>query len=262
MDCRECREHTPGLLHGILPPALVAELGDHLARCEACRSELTEEQVLTRRLREVTRYRPPDSLHAQVERELTGKAWWGIRPWGQWRWLAAAAVLLLAVGVPLLLRERQDLLRALIAEAATQHRQMVLQQEFVGFPDVGPVGPAELPRLLRERLGLPVETLFLGDADLSLMGIRPLTVMGGRKGVALLYSDRHGRMSSLLLVPAPEMEVPKGERMQIETFRPYHTKMDSFRVLVWKQKEVACSLVAKADDKELADLFMKIRKAM
>jgi hypothetical protein len=69
-------------------------------------------------------------------------------------------------------------------------------------------------------------------------------------------------MSSLLLLPAPEIEVPKRERMQIEAFRPYHTRMDSFRILVWKQKEMACSLVARADDKELADLFMKIRKAM
>ena len=261
MDCQECRENTPRLLQGTLPPVLVAELGSHLAGCEACRSELTEEQALTRRLQEVVRYRPPEPFRAAVQRELTGKEWRGIRNWVQWRWLAAAAVLLLAVGISLVVRERQDPLRAMIAEAATNHRQMVLQQEFVGFPDVGPRGPTELPRLLLERLGLPIETLFLGDADLFLMGIRPLFVRQ-RKGVALLYADRHGRMSSLLLVPAPEMEIPKGERMQIETFRPYHTTMDSFRVLVWKQKELLCSLVARADDRELANLFMKIRKAM
>ncbi len=262
MDCQECRGHTPRLLTGTLPPALVAELGGHLAGCEVCRLELTDEQALTRRLREVARYRPPESLHAQVERQLGRGEERRARQWVQWRWLAAAAVLLLAVGVPLLLRERHDPLRTLIAEAAATHRQMILQQEFVGFPDVGPVGPVELPRLLRERLDLPVENLFLGDAELSLMGFRPLMIMGQRKGAVILYTDRHGRMSSLLLVPAPEMEVPKQERMRIETFSPYHTKMNSFRVLVWKQKEMACSLVAKADDKELADLFTKIRKAM
>jgi anti-sigma factor RsiW len=239
----------------------VAELGSHLAGCGACRSELTEEQALTRRLREVARYRPPEPLRAQVQRELERKEWRGIRTWIQWRWLAAAAVVLLIVGISLAVREWRDPLRVFIAEAATNHRQLVLQQEFVGFPDVGPWGPAELPRILSERLGLPVETLFLGDAELSLMGVRPLMV-GERKGVALLYADRHGRMSSLLLVPAPEMELPERKRMQIETFRPYHTTMDSYHVLVWKQKELACSLVVRADDRELADLFMKIRKAM
>ncbi len=112
-----------------------------------------------------------------------------------------------------------------------------------------------------ERLGLPVTSLFLGDSELVLMGARPLLARD-RKGMVLLYADRHGWVSSLLLVSAPDIEIPKGSRLQFGTFRPYHTQADSLRVLVWKQEEMACFLVARAGDQQLADLFLKIRRAM
>jgi len=261
VTCRACQEHIPRLLRGILSPALVAELGSHLTGCEACQVELAEEQALSRRLRDVARYPSPAHLRARITQQLEGRTWTGIPRLVTWRWLAASAVVLLAVAASALVLTRRDPLRTFIPEATRNHREMVMQHELFGFPDVGPWGSTELPRLLLERLGLPVTSLFLGDSELVLMSARPLLVRD-RKGMVLLYADRHGLVSSLLLVSAPDIEVPKGSRLQFGTFRPYHTQADSLRVLVWKQEKMACFLVARAGDQELADLFLKVRRAM
>jgi hypothetical protein len=139
---------------------------------------------------------------------------------------------------------------------------MVLKQELPGFHDVGPEASAELPRVVSEQLGLPVTSLFLGDSELALMNARPV-VAGDRKGVALLYTDRQGSASSLQCLSAPEIQVPKKNGLQVESFHPYHTQVDSLHVLVWKQEGMACFLVAAAaGDQELADLFLKVRRAM
>jgi len=261
VTCHTCREHIPGLLQGVLSPALVAELGSHLAGCEACQTELAEEQALSRRLREVAHYRLSADLRAQIEGQLEGKTWMGIPTWVTWRWLAAAAVLLLALAISPLMLIRRDPLRTFIPEATRKHREMVVQHELFAFPDVGPGGSAELPRLVSEQLGLPVTSLFLGDSDLVFMGARPL-VAGDRKGVVIVYADHYGWVSSLQCVSAPEIEVPKRNRLQVEAFHPYHTQVDSLQVLVWKQEEMACFLVAQASDQELADLFLKVRRGM
>jgi hypothetical protein len=178
-----------------------------------------------------------------------------------WRWLAASVVVLLAVAASALVLTRRDALHAFIPETTRNHREMVMQHELFGFPDVGPWGSTELSRLLSKQLGLPVTSLFLGDSELVLMAARPLLVRD-RKGMVLLYADRHGVVSSLLLVSARDIEIPKGSRLQFGTFRPYHTQADSLRILVWKQEEMACFLVAQAGDRQLGDLFLKIRKAM
>jgi hypothetical protein len=223
--------------------------------------ELAEEQALSRWLRDVARYPSPAHLRAQVAQQLEGRPWTVIPRLVTWRWLAASAVVLLAVAASALVLTRRDPLLAFIPEATRNHREMVMQHELFGFPDVGPWGSADLPRLLSEQLGLPVTSLFLGDAELVLMAARPLLVRD-RKGMVLLYADRHGWVSSLVLVAAPGVEIPKGSRLQFGTFRPYYTQADSLRVLVWKQGEMACFLVVRAGDQQLADLFLKIRRAM
>lgn len=232
-----------------------------MAGCEACQMELAEEQALSRRLREVARYRSSAALRAQIERQLEGKASIRIPSWVRWRWVAAAAVLLLAVAASMMVLTRRDPLRTSIREATQKHREMVLKQELSAFHDVGAGGSGELPRQVSEQLGLPVTSLFLGDSELALMNARPV-VAGDRKGVALLYTDRHGSASSLQCVSAPEIKVPKKNGLQVESFHPYHTQIDSLQVLVWKQEGMACFLVADAGDQELADLFLKVRKAM
>jgi hypothetical protein len=223
--------------------------------------ELAEEQALSRRLRDVARYPSPAHLRARITQQLEGKTWTGIPRLVTWRWLAASAVVLLAVAASALVLTRRDPLRTFIPEATRNHREMVMQHELFGFPDVGPWGAAELPRLLSEWLGLPVTSLFLGDSELVLMGARPLLVRD-RKGMVLLYADRHGWASSLQCVSAPEIQVPKRNGLQVESFHPYHTQVGSLQVLVWKQEEMACFLVAVAGDQELTDLFLKVRRAM
>ncbi|HET7854136.1 MAG TPA: hypothetical protein VFM04_06745 [Candidatus Methylomirabilis sp.] len=223
--------------------------------------ELAEEQALSRRLREVARYQSSAALRARIERQLEGKASMRIPTWVTWRWAAAAAVLFLALAASMLVLTRRDPLRTSIREATRKHREMVLKQELPGFHDVSAGGSAELPRVVSEQLGLPVTSLFLGDSELALMNARPV-VAGDRTGVALLYTDRHGSASSLQCVSAPEIRLPKKNGLQVESFHPYHTQFDSLHVLVWKQEGMACFLVAAAGDQELADLFLKVRKAM
>jgi hypothetical protein len=222
---------------------------------------LAEEQALSRRLRDVARYQSPAHLRVQIAQQIEGRAWTGIPRLIRWRWLAASAVVLLAVAASALVLTRRDPLHAFIPQATRNHREMVMQHELFGFPDVGPWGSTELPRLLSQHLGLPVTSLFLGDSELVLMAARPLLVRD-RKGMVLLYANRHGWVSSLLLVAAPDIEIPKGSRLQFGAFRPYHTQADSLRILVWKQEKMASFLVVPAGDQQLADLFLKIRRAM
>lgn len=262
MDCQSCREQIPQLLDGTLPPPLVAELGSHLAACDACRIELGEEQALTRRLREVTRYRAPDLLRTRIERGLRTEKWGGPVSRVSGKWVAVAAVFFLAVAASFLfLRERKDTLEALVAEATAHHQRMVWEREMRGFARAEVPSPEEFLPLVRERLNLPVESIFVGDPSLTLVGIRAIYVLD-HTAIALVYADPGGSISTLLMLRGGKVKIPQGNRMQVETFRPYHTRTNTANVLIWKQKEMAYSLVAQVEDQDMADLFLKVRKAM
>jgi hypothetical protein len=91
-----------GALHG---QAAVQRLRDHLAGCTACAARLAREEGLTEALREVARAAPHPGRSEEMERHLLAAFTAAhapakrqfIVPMASRRWLAAAAVLVLAV---------------------------------------------------------------------------------------------------------------------------------------------------------------------
>ena len=83
----------------------------------------------------------------------------------------------------------------------------------------------------------------------------------GEKGVAILYQDRTGGTSTLLVLPGRGLTIPARNRMPIETFQPYLARADEHNLLIWKQEGLTYSLVSAQDEATLARVFLKIRKA-
>lgn len=256
MECREVREHLVALLRDMLRPPQRADVEAHLEGCPGCRHELEEERALGRVLRtEVRRYQAPDLLRAWVRRALSRMTW---REWIRRPGLAWAAACLVVVGGLLLLGRQRDPLTALIAEAVSSHQRLTV----AGQEEWPPPMPREqvLP-MVRDALRMPVRSVFVGDQELSLMAVK-VSRLRSKRAVALVYKGADGGMITWLLFPGTEMVIPRENRMVIEQYRPYHMRMDSMNVLVWRQQDIGYSLVAEAEDQRMAELFLRIRKAL
>ncbi|GJM22440.1 MAG: hypothetical protein DHS20C15_23550 [Planctomycetota bacterium] len=133
LDCKQTRTLLMAYLDSELDAVHTLEVGQHLERCSSCRERFGAEQMLETRLREQLRDDPmPDAVWQRITDRLANEANEandGPAPVRRVRWvpLAAAAVVLLAVGLLL----RDSLLhapapRGSLAEAfVASHRELL-----------------------------------------------------------------------------------------------------------------------------------------
>lgn len=269
--CRDVRCQFLHLLRGEKDPVEMADLFRHLAECADCATEFRAEAELDRRLRnETARYVPPPDLRAAVETVIRRRR---VSRWAAGlghlqalfhRPLMAAtagafATLLLALPVSRVVwrSPTPDAFQSLVAEAASGHWRMALQQDLLRREQ------ADTDRMvtdIQERFGLPAVAAFRGDREVRLLAVRPTFVLG-RPGATFVYAQGPDRIVTLTLLSAREIQIPKEGQTQIETYRPVVTRRDSIRVVIWKQGETAYALTAPASGEDLSRLFLKVRKA-
>lgn len=262
-ECRAIQALLSDLLAGELEPGVAEAVEGHAGACGTCGPILTAEREVRDLVRaHASRPVAPAPFRERVERllapprGLSGRLASLVATPGRAAALSAVVVvLLLTPALALLLARRADPIQMLTQASVTEHLRAALSR---GWPPER-AGSATLLRYLRESLGLRLERLFAGDAELELLDAYPVVVLG-EQGVAVLYRDRTGQTSTLLILPGREVDIPARDRMQIETFRPYRTRADRHTLLIWKQQGLTYSLVSGQDDAALAQVYLKIRK--
>lgn len=267
MECGEVRERLIGFLKGELDGPEAEEVRAHLGQCPACAAEQGAEEGLTRALQtSLPRYAAPPHVRERVRaalREAEGAGRGGVvgflrRPWAAA--LAGASVTaLLLIGVyAAFLRPRPDPFRLLVQQVLRTHQGLVLQQE---LQKVLRAPAPQIGAMLRERLGLDMERVFAGDADVTLIEVRPLSFQG-RQGVAFVYRYRSGGVGSLIVVQEPGISLPQTGRVQIESFRPFFASGGHANALVWKEQDLTYALVTPPLPLDrMSRMFLKVRKA-
>jgi hypothetical protein len=183
------------------------------------------------------------------------------RRWLTWLSPAASAVamalvmfLLLAPSLPT--PSAPDPLRPITRAVINEHAKTILWGE--AQPDVV---PARLPRAMDES-GVSLSSVFAGDDQIQLVSAQP-TYLEGRRGMELAYRDRDGHAVTYLIVPDPTLVLPDRPRVQIDRWRPVLRTENGFSLLIWKQQNLLCVLIADLVSDEdlgkLKDYFVKVR---
>lgn len=267
MECRDVRERLEDLRRGRLR-AEEAALRAHLESCRECACVRDIDQALADLVAQAGRVPvAPPHLRARVERALE-RAREASGPATRVRffvrdhpWLAlslAAGVALVAV-VPatlLLLWPRPpEPYGRLIAQAVDEHLRGVALVRFEGAE------PTEMGQYLR-RLRQEIEFLrampYAGDPELKFLGGRP-TFFLNRKVAGFLY-EKGDQVISLYVLPGADIDVPQRDRVAIDRFKPMLTRHGGYTVLLWKQGDLAYSIVASLPVPEMSALFLKIRQ--
>lgn len=242
----------------------------HLAACADCAAEHEAERALDRGLARVTTgWSAPDELRrtvrAAVERQRD-RGWraaarrarvWAGRPLVAAALGATAALLVAGPGAYLLLRPRPEgPLAASLVETVAAYRSVALERQVAALDarDAGRI-VAELQRLYR----LPTTTTFHGDGEMRLVAARPVHALN-RTGAVLAFADRAGRLVTLQILRAPELAIPREATTPVGSYRPVITRRDDLAVAMWKQGDALYALSAPADEHELSELFVKVRK--
>lgn len=123
MDCPTCEAMVDAYVDGELSAGESVEFERALEICPECAKRLEAARAMRRLLRELPADPAPDLLRARVERELRPAA----RAVGNYRWLAMAASLVVAIGVGWLGgtltggRDSDDLVATYLRVAMSEH---------------------------------------------------------------------------------------------------------------------------------------------
>jgi hypothetical protein len=217
-------------------------------------SEMGDDELARRLASGLPRHDAPAHLRRRILREA--------RP-PRRTWLApaaaalATALLLFLLFVPLLPRiTPADPVQRLVRSVVAEHTRALLWGA-----RRAEIEPAALPWLTQES-GIGLATLFAGDDQLAFTAAEPVYLEQNR-GVALHYRDADGHLLTYVALPAPGLALPEARRRQVDRWRPALVHEAGFALWVWKQKDIACFLVADmVSDAELdrfKDYFVRVR---
>lgn len=221
-----------------------------------------EDPELTRLLRErLPRHAAPAGLRAAVVEAITPTP---ARRW-DWLWLApsvigaaAAMIAVMAVGLNLPSAVPGDPVQQIARAVVTEHARTLTWGE-QGADAI----PVALPRAMEES-GVFVSRLFTGDEDLSLVSAQP-TFVEQHRAMSLGYMGRDGHAVTYVVMPLGTLTLPELGRVQIGTWRPLIRRESGFSLIMWRQGNLLCTLVADlVSDEDLARLkqyFVKVRSA-
>ncbi len=265
MDCSEARGHLCDLNRGRLEAGTAAAVRSHVVQCAACAAALqVEARVRALIQAQAPRYTAPPGLTSRIQTVLAKPAqsasggsgmrdWLRGHPWTVGSLVGAVAILLFVLGGVLWMA--RDPVSLLAAGAVAEHAEYVKGTKTRPAAD-----PVAVVSELKRQVDFAFEPVFPGDSQVQLVA-GMVSDLRGRRAATFVYRDGSGRYSTLFLMPEAGVVVPVGDRMPIETFKPYHRVTSGRHLLLWKQRNLAWLLVSDLDQAGMAEMFLKIRKA-
>jgi anti-sigma factor (TIGR02949 family) len=260
MECAEARHHLIDLDRGRLDAETAASVRAHVAGCPECAAaSQTQTRIRTLIQTRLPRYAAPAGLRGRIQTSAARPAsagWWGWlrgRPWAV-RSLAGAAAVVVLVWAGLWWLQ-PDPTSQLLRRAVAEHSEYMQETMHLTAPD-----PQAVLGQLRTQLRFPLLPIFRGDDRIQLIAGR-VSELSDRRAATLVYRDTAGHYTTLFMLPEQGTTIPEGDRLPIETFRPYHRVFSGHQVLLWKQANLACVIVSDLSESGVAQMFLKIRTA-
>ncbi|MFQ5829729.1 MAG: anti-sigma factor family protein [Candidatus Methylomirabilia bacterium] len=261
MECEKLTHEASDWRLKRLPTERQQELDAHLRACPDCQQWLHDEEALRRLLAEhLPRHAAPAHLKRQI-REATSPR--------QFSWSApaaaafATAMVMVLLLLPMLARPPADPLQRSIQAAVFEHKRGLV------LGDLRAVARPAILRGLMKRTRIGLSGAVMGDEEVRLRGAEPVLVEGQRgleKGLALFYTDGEGSLLTYLVIPGAGLTVPQRDRVEIDSFRPMLVRTADLSVFVWKQRGLACFLIAElASDWGLSrfeEYFLRVRSSV
>ena len=250
MPCDQTQNQLHGYLDGELDPLSAANFEKHLEACPDCKQSLAAEEALHQSIQKANLYeRAPESLRRNLLGKSEGRA--EIKPFPAtrvfpWRWLAAAAVFLLAamVGWQQLQKPRGLTEAQLIAASLVDAHLRSLQPGHL--TDVESTDQHTVKPWFNGRIDFAPPVRDFANDGFPLLGGR-LDVAGGRTVAALVYARRKHIISVFV------------EMAQAGNYWNGAGEAQGYHWLAWQQNGFsfcAVSDVTPSDLEQLKQLFL------
>ena len=250
MDCQDLERFLQPFVDGEFEGEEAVGFEAHLVECASCRGAVGEQRALKRKLREAGRAAcalnppPPPGLRARVlsglhEQEAARRPFWQ-RPA-----LAYAAVLTVVAGSGvyyLRVGTARDRAGVYASAAIANHRRHLPLE----VQDGQPVG---IQRWLRGKVDFAPQVPQL--RKVSLIGAR-LSNLSDRPAAYIAYGASGDRRVSLFVFDAPDLEVRGGRR--VNNREVLFSNQHGYNVVLWKEREIAYSLVSDLDERDILEL--------
>lgn len=196
MTCAERETRLHAYLDGELPEGAAREVADHIAQCPHCGPWYEEQRTIRGALRDgLPTFQAPDALRARIRRELRTASEGRQRSRLQaWRWLAAAAVLVSAVGGTWSFARRGAQAEAVADEVLASHVRSLMPGHLT---DVLSSDQHTVKPWFNGRLDFSPPVPEFAESGFPLIGGR-LDYVAGRPVAVLVYRRRRHMISVML----------------------------------------------------------------
>lgn len=215
MECREARELLAAQLDDELDPATSRSVAAHVRSCADCAAALEAQRRASEEIRRGLEYhRAPAALRARVRRELAHATPRTAPALGAWRWVGAAAALVLVAGGAWLAGSRSSDSDALARDVVASHVRSLMAGHLT---DVASTDQHTVKPWFAGKLDFSPPVTDFAARGYPLVGGR-LDYVHGRAVAALVY-ERRRHVINVFIEPSSQ----GGEAVSVpDTRQGYH----------------------------------------
>jgi anti-sigma factor RsiW len=248
MNCHDGQSMMHGYLDGELDPSVSLQYEQHVGACPVCGKTLAEHQALQAQRKAAPRYfKAPGALRERVRSSLRQRHVAHL-PHIPWRWVAAAACVVLSIGLGFLLAHfafTASVNERLTQEVAAAHIRSLQEGHIV---DVRNADNHKVKPWFNGKLDFSPPTTDLKQHGFPLVGGR-LDYVDGRPVAALVYGRREHLINVFVW---PDSGSEPGEIRQ-ETRQGYH-------VVHWSKAGMSYWVVSDLNPAELNEMVQRLRE--